>query len=83
MSTTENLQAEADLLGLRLEYNLTVAARFRCECAQYFLDRRDALVPAVLREAGRVNADPVDVFAGYARSVHARHLAGLSLDADV
>ena len=65
--------------ALSLEYSLTVATRIDCECAPYFLQRRAVLVPEVLKEAERRNLDPVDLFADYARGVHARHLDGLPL----
>lgn len=64
---------------LALEFNLTLAYRMRCECAPYLRQRRTVLLPAVLEHAQRVGADPVDDFARFARGVHQRHLAGLSL----
>lgn len=67
------------LLQLDLEYRLTIAYRIGCECAPYFVRRREVLVPAVVAEALRRGADPVDVFAEYAQKVHARHESGLSL----
>lgn len=71
-----------DLMALRLEYRLTVAHRINssCECVRYFIQRRDVLVPEVMKHAESIGADPVDEFARFARGVHARHLAGLSLD---
>lgn len=75
MSTTID-----DLMALDLEYRLTIAARLDCECAPYFAGRREVLLPEVVKEAEARDADPVDLFATYARGVHARHLAGLSLD---
>ena len=64
---------------LDMEYRLTLALRIRCECAPYFARRREVLIPEVLREAERRGVDEVDLFAAYARGVHARHIAGLSL----
>lgn len=65
-----------DVLGLDLEYSLTIAYRRNCECAPYFAARHGVLFPAVLETAGRHGVDAVDLFAGYARGVHARHEAG-------
>jgi len=73
---------EADLLALDLEYRLTIAHRIDCECAPYFARRREALIPAVLARGAYLRTDAVDVFASFARGVHARHLAGLSLATD-
>ena len=68
-------------LALSLEYGLTIAARQDCDCARYFILRRDALLPAVAEHADKVGVDTVDLFAAYARGVHRRHEAGLSLKA--
>lgn len=70
-----------DLLAVDLEYRLTIAARVaeECECAPYLIARRLVLVPAVLEQAEKDGADPVDVFAAFARRVHQRHEAGLPL----
>lgn len=68
-----------NLLTLDLEYRLTIAHRMRCECARYFVNRREVLMVEVIKEAERRNADAVDVFAAYARGVHKRHESGLSL----
>lgn len=72
----------SDLFALDLESKLHVAARIAdgCECAAYLINRREVLLPAILEHATNVGADPVDEFARYARGVHARHLAGLSLE---
>lgn len=70
-----------DLMALDLEYRLTIAHRMRCDCARYFVKRREVLLPEVIKEAKRRNADVVDLFATYARGVHHRHEAGLSLAA--
>ena len=66
-------QALIDFLSLDLEYRLTIAHRIDCACAPYFIGRRDVLLSAVLKKANAENADPIDVFAAYARGVHARH----------
>ena len=70
-----------DLMSLDLEYRLTVAHRVgeECDCVRYLISRREVLIPEVLKEARRRNVDPVDLFAAYARGVHVRHEAGLSL----
>lgn len=69
-------------VALDMEYRLTIAVKTAraCECARYFIERRDVLVPVVLRMAAERGEDPVDFFAAYARRVHRRHLSGLSLD---
>lgn len=69
-----------DLMALDLECRLTIAHRIECECAPYFAGRREVLLPEVAKEALRRNLDAVDLFANYARGVHRRHLAGLSLN---
>lgn len=61
----------ADLMALDLECRLTIAHRIDCDCAPYFAQRREALLPEVLKEARRRGEDPVDVFAEFARRVHA------------
>lgn len=63
--------AAADLMALDLECRLTIAHRIGCDCAPYFAQRREALLPEVLKEARRRGEDPVDVFAEFARKVHA------------
>lgn len=68
-----------DLLALDLEYRLTIGHRLDCDCAPYFIRRREVLIPEVLKAAVARGVDPVNVFADYARGVHARHEAGLSL----
>lgn len=60
-----------DLMALDLECRLTIAHRIDCECAPYFAQRREVLLPEVLKEARRRGEDPVDVFAEFARKVHA------------
>lgn len=72
---TEN--EATDLLDL--ESRMTIAARTDCKCAPYFASRRRVLIPEVLQHAEKVGTDPVDLFAAFARGVHARHLSGLSL----
>lgn len=65
-----------------LECRLTIGHRSAtggCDCVQYFISRRLVLVPEVVKYAEAIGADPVDEFARFARGVHARHLAGLSL----
>jgi hypothetical protein len=62
-----------DLMGLDLEYRLTIAYRSNCACAPYFARRRTVLIPEVLKAARKRDVDPIDVFAGYARGVHERH----------
>jgi hypothetical protein len=71
-----------ELLALDLESRLTIAHRRQCECAPYFIARRRVLIPEVLNAAKGRGIDPVDLFAQYARGVHARHEAGLSLDVE-
>lgn len=44
MSETDNLMA------LDLEYRLTIAHRRHCECASYFMTRREVLIPAELEK---------------------------------
>lgn len=68
-----------DLAALRWECHLTIGVRIGCECAPYFIRRRSVLIPAVMRCARARRTDPVDLFAAFARGVHARHLDGLSL----
>jgi len=64
---------------LIMEFRLTIAVRHGCECAPYFLQRGPVLLPEVVAEAHKRDIDPVDLFADYARGVHRRHEAGLSL----
>lgn len=68
-----------DLAALDLEYRLTIAHRIGCECGPYLIRRREVLMPAVVELAEKRRTDAVDLFAGFARRVHARHEAGLSL----
>lgn len=65
--------------AVNLECRLTIASRLECECAAYLVTRRKVLIPEVIRVAIRHKVDPVDLFAAYARGVHARHESGLSL----
>lgn len=67
------------LMALDMEYRLTIGYRLRCECARYFVNRREVLLPEVVKEAEKRGADVIDLFAEYARGVHRRHEAGLSL----
>lgn len=69
------------LMALDMEYRLTIAHRINggCECAAYFVKRREVLMPAVMRMAGEAGEDPIDFFAAFARRVHRRHMDGLSL----
>lgn len=68
-----------DLLALDLEYRLTIAMRMGglyeepCECVRYFIERREVLLPAIMKKAGEQGRDPVEMFAEFARGVHARH----------
>lgn len=62
-----------DLIALDLEYRLTIAHRISCSCATYFVDRRDVLIPEIMKQAEKEKDDPIDVFARFARKVHARH----------
>lgn len=70
-----------DLFALDLECRLTIAGRMadECECVRYFIVRRVVLLPEVAKHAKATGADAVDTFARFARGVHQRHLAGLSL----
>ena len=68
-----------DLMTLDLEYRLTIAHRLACPCAPYFTQRREVLLPEVIKPAQRTDDDLIDVFARYARGVHKRHLSGLPL----
>lgn len=68
-----------DLYALYYERGLTIAYRANCECARYFIERGDVLIPEVLMQAVSEGVDPVDVFARYARGVHARHESGLPI----
>lgn len=58
------------LMNLDLEYRLTIAHRIDCACAPYFVRRRLALIPAVLKQAKTDNRDPVNLFHEYALKVH-------------
>ena len=60
---------------LNLEYRLTVAHRAAegCACAAYLVRRRPALIPAVLEQARKDGADPIDTFAAFARRLHERN----------
>lgn len=69
---------EDDLLALDLEYRLTIAHRLDCECAPYFAERREVLIPAVLAQARESGEDVADTFAAFARKVHQRHGGGES-----
>ena len=69
-----------DLMALDMEYRLTLAHRIGCKCAPYFARRREVLIPEVLKEAVRRGEDPVDVFADFARKVHARQCADTDND---
>lgn len=64
-----------DMMTLDLEYRLTIAFRSLdgCECVPYFIERREVLIPAMLERAREIDSDPADVFAAFARGVHARH----------
>ncbi|HEX6684982.1 MAG TPA: hypothetical protein VF062_19490 [Candidatus Limnocylindrales bacterium] len=62
-----------DLMAVDLECRLTIAYRMDCECAPYFIGRREVLIPEVLKAASSRGEDPVDVFAAFARKVHQRH----------
>lgn len=73
MNTTD------DLMALDLECRLTIAHRLDCVCAPYFMQRREVLLPEVVKEADRRDLDAVDLFASFARGVHARHLSGLPI----
>ncbi|HKY59252.1 MAG TPA: hypothetical protein VJL80_14540 [Aeromicrobium sp.] len=66
----------SDLMALDLEYRLTIAASMDCECAPYFIRRREVLMPEVLKQASVSGEDPVDVFAAFARRFHKRHQNG-------
>ena len=66
--------------ALELEFRLTVGVR-NCDCVRYFILRRDVLLPEVMKVAEARYLDPDDLFAAYARGVHARHECGLSLAA--
>lgn len=68
-----------DLMALDLECRLTIAHRIDCECATYFAQRREALLPEVAKRAVVTGEDAIDLFARYARGVHRRHESGLSL----
>lgn len=70
------------LVALDLECRLTIAHRVSCggcDCVRYLIQRREVLLPEVLKYAEKIDSDPVDEFARYARGVHLRHLDGLSL----
>lgn len=70
-----------DILSLDLEYKLTVAYRIDCECAPYFIQRREVLLPEILKKAKEEGTDPVEVFAAFACNVHTRHTKqGQTLD---
>ncbi len=73
--------ATDNLLALNLEYRLTIAHRINggCECIRYLMSRREVLILEVLKAAEAQGKDPVDLFAEFARDVHARHESGLSL----
>lgn len=68
-----------DLMALDLEYRLTIGFRMArpgskpCECVGYLIERREVLIPEVLRLAAEKDEDPVDYFAAFARRLHARH----------
>lgn len=74
MTETETYDI-TDMLALDLEYKLTVGMRIYsdCDCAMYFVQRREVLFPEILKKAKKEGTDPIDVFAAYARGVHARH----------
>ena len=70
-----------DMVALDLEYRLTIAVRLGseggagCDCVRYLIRRREALLPHVLMAAIEQDRDPLDVFANFARGLHARHEA--------
>ena len=68
-----------DLMMLDLELKLTIAHRIGCECAPYFVQRREVLLPEVIETADRHGVDAVDLLASFARGVHNRHLCGLPI----
>lgn len=68
-----------DLMTLDLEYRLTIAHHLDHECGTYFIRRREVLLPEVIKQAARTGEDVIDLFARYARGVHARHLNGLPI----
>jgi len=59
---------------LEFEWRLTVATRIGCECAPYFIQRKDALFPHILAKAAKEGRDSDQVFAEFARDVHQRHM---------
>jgi hypothetical protein len=74
--TEEDEKALMDLLELDMEYRLTVALRMAdgCEaCVGYLIDRRDVLLPEILRQADLQAKAPADIFHSFQQKVHARH----------
>jgi hypothetical protein len=69
--TTELSEAN-QRVAVDLEYKLTVAHRLNCWCSEYLVRRREVLIPEVMKEAKRRGEDPVDVFADFARKLHAK-----------
>jgi hypothetical protein len=69
-------QSALDILDLDLEYRLTVGLRMADgdeTCVKYLIDRREILLPEILKIAKAKGEDPADIFHAYQKKVHARH----------
>lgn len=68
-----------DLIDLDMEYRLTIAAHVAHDdtnCAQYFIKRREVLIPEIIETAKKKQLKPIDLFSEYARKVHVRLCEG-------
>lgn len=71
-----------DAMLLDLEYKLTVGMLLSSDdvvCAEYFVNQRERLLPAILAAAIEQGRDVDHVFAAFARGVHQRHESGADL----
>lgn len=69
---------------LDLEFKMTVGMLLVNDdttCAEYFVNQRERLLPAILQAAQTQGRDADEVFAEFARGVHGRHEAGGDLGA--
>lgn len=71
MTEVDDNQALMDLLNLDMEFRLTIAHRINCWCSEYLAERRDVLLPQVLKMAKEKDEDPVDFFHAFSLKLHA------------
>lgn len=74
----KDLVTVEDLLALDMEYRLTIAGRMilndkACDCSPYFINRREVLIPQILKQSVIQGRDAVELFHEFQKKVHARH----------